>query len=65
MAIGGMPEVVAKYVASGDMLSCMNIIDDLVISYQDDFAKYKRLMPAHRIKEAFKAVVRQMGGKFV
>jgi predicted AAA+ superfamily ATPase len=65
MAIGGMPEVVAKYVASGDMLSCINIIDDLVISYQDDFAKYKRLMPAHRIKETFEAVVRQMGGKFV
>jgi predicted AAA+ superfamily ATPase len=65
MAIGGMPEVVAKYVASGDMLGCMSILDDLVISYQDDFAKYKRLMPAHRIREAFEAVVRQMGGKFV
>jgi predicted AAA+ superfamily ATPase len=65
MAIGGMPEVVAKYVTSGDMLSSMKIIDDLVISYQDDFAKYKRLIPANRIKEAFEAVVMQMGGKFV
>lgn len=65
MAIGGMPEVVAKYVASGDMLACMNIIDDLVISYQDDFAKYKRLMPVTRIREAFEAVVLQTGGKFV
>jgi predicted AAA+ superfamily ATPase len=65
MAIGGMPEVVAKYVNSGDMLQCMSIIDDLVISYQDDFAKYKKLMPANRIKEAFEAVARQMGGKFI
>ena len=65
MAIGGMPEVVAKYVHSGDMLACMKIIDDLVISYQDDFAKYKKLIPATRIKEAFEAVVLQMGGKFV
>ena len=65
MAIGGMPEVVAKYVASGDMLACMKIIDDLVISYQDDFAKYKKLMSANRIREAFEAVVLQMGGKFV
>lgn len=65
MAIGGMPEVVANYVANGDMLACMNIIDDLVITYQDDFAKYKRLMPASRIREAFEAVVMQMGGKFV
>lgn len=64
MAIGGMPEVVAKYVESGDMLACMGVIDDLVISYQDDFAKYKRLMPANRIREAFEAVVLQMGGKF-
>lgn len=65
MAIGGMPEVVAKYVDSGDILQCMGIIDDLVISYQDDFAKYKRLMPALRIREAFEAVVLQMGGKFM
>lgn len=65
LAIGGMPEVVAKYVSSGDMLACMKIIDDLVISYQDDFAKYKKLVPANRIKEAFDAVVLQMGGKFV
>jgi predicted AAA+ superfamily ATPase len=65
MAIGGMPEVVSKYVVSGDMLACMNIIDDLVISYQDDFAKYKRLMPANRIRDTFGAVVLQMGGKFV
>ena len=65
MAIGGMPEVVAKYVHSGDMLAAMKIIDDLVISYQDDFAKYKKMIPATRIKEAFEAVVLQMGGKFV
>ena len=65
MAIGGMPAVVANYVSKGDMLACMKIIDDLVISFYDDFAKYKRLMPAHRIKEAFDAVVLQMGGKFV
>jgi uncharacterized protein len=65
IAIGGMPEVVAKFVSTGDMLNCMNIIDDLVISLQDDFAKYKRQMPAHRIREAFEAVVLQMGGKFV
>ena len=65
MAIGGMPEVVAKYVTSGNMLDCMSIIDDLVISYQDDFAKYKGLIPAQRIREAFDAVVLQAGGKFV
>lgn len=65
LAIGGMPEVVAKYIESGDMLACMKIIDDLVISYQDDFAKYKKQVPATRIKEAFEAVVLQMGGKFV
>jgi hypothetical protein len=65
LAIGGMPEVVAKYVESGDMLECMGIIDDLVISFQDDFAKYKKLVPAQRIREAFDAVIRQTGGKFI
>ena len=65
IAIGGMPEVVAAYIASGDMLTCLKIIDDIVISYQDDFSKYKRLVPANRIREAFESVVLQMGGKFV
>ncbi len=58
-------KLLRNFVVEGDMLACMKIIDDLIISYQDDFAKYKKLMPANRIKEAFEAVVLQMGGKFI
>jgi predicted AAA+ superfamily ATPase len=63
--IGGMPEVVATYCKSGNLLNCQQILDDLVLSLRDDFAKYKYRVPASRIAGILDAVVRQNGKKFV
>lgn len=65
LILGGMPEVVTKYVAENDIRKCQRILDDLISSYQTDFSKYKARIPASRIREVFKAVVLQAGGKFV
>jgi len=65
LILGGMPEVVDKYVVENDLRACQRILDDLVSSYQTDFAKYKSRVPVSRIKEIFEAIVRQGGGKFV
>ncbi|MCD4709971.1 MAG: ATP-binding protein [Bacteroidales bacterium] len=65
LVLGGMPEVVTKYVAENDIRKCQRILDDLISSYQTDFSKYKARIPASRIREMFKAVVLQAGGKFV
>jgi predicted AAA+ superfamily ATPase len=40
--IGGMPEVVAKYLKTGDLISLNNIYQSLLNSYLDDIAKYAR-----------------------
>ncbi len=63
--IGGLPEVVAKWRDERDYLSCRQIQNDLLISYNDDFAKYRKKIPASRIQEVFRAVAEQGQGKFV
>lgn len=65
LIIGGMPEVVGKYVAQNDLRGCQRVLDDLISSIQSDFAKYKDKVPPSRIREVFKSIVRQAGGKFV
>ncbi|POY41539.1 ATP-binding protein [Flavobacterium alvei] len=64
LIIGGMPEAVKTYIANGDMLEVQRVLDDLILSIQADFAKYKvRVLPI-RIREVFDAVVLQVGTKF-
>jgi hypothetical protein len=65
LIIGGMPEVVRKYVAQNDLRGCQRVLDDIISSFRIDFAKYKDKVPSSRIREVFESVVRQAGGKFV
>lgn len=64
LVIGGMPEVVKKYVEKNDLKECQKVLDDLIISFRADFAKYKNKVPSLRIKEVFESVVLQSGGKY-
>ncbi len=65
LIIGGMPEVVEKYVIHNDLRGCQRVLDDLTSSLRTDFTKYKNRVPSSRIHEVFKSIVRQAGGKFV
>jgi len=65
MIIGGMPEVVKKYVIHNDIRECQRVLDDLISSLRTDFSKYKNRVPSSRILEVFESVVHQAGGKFV
>lgn len=65
ITIGGMPEIVAKYVENRDLLSAMNMLDDLLLVFHDDFAKYRKRVPLSRLAETFRSVAMQSGGKFV
>jgi predicted AAA+ superfamily ATPase len=61
---GGLPEVIRTYRETGDLRRSQSVLDQLIIGLEDDFAKYKRLVPASRIREVFAAVVNQSGSKF-
>lgn len=60
-----MPEVVSEYVKSQNILHCQEILTDLVISFRDDFSKYKKKVPGLRIAEVFESVAQQSEGKFI
>lgn len=65
MVIGGMPAVVARYCEDGNLLECQNILSELVMSFRDDFAKYRKRVPSSRIDATFRSVAEQGLGKFV
>ncbi|MCL2028536.1 MAG: AAA family ATPase [Bacteroidales bacterium] len=65
LIIGGMPEVVAEFVKTQDFLQCQKILNSLLQSFRNDFAKYKKRIPATRINEVFSSVAQQAEGKFV
>ena len=62
--IGGMPEVVAEYIKTKNIVSCHKIINDLLETLRDDFAKYKKRSPVQRLKEVFDSITFQSGNKF-
>jgi predicted AAA+ superfamily ATPase len=64
LIIGGMPQAVRTYVEKGDLLEVQRTLDDLIISIQADFVKYRKSMPPARIRSVFESVVRQVGTKF-
>jgi predicted AAA+ superfamily ATPase len=59
-----MPEVVHAYVSNGNLLEVQRVLDDLIISIQADFTKYKKRIPSDRIKLVFDGVVQQVGLKY-
>lgn len=65
LIIGGMPEVVAKYIENGDLRECQAVLDDLIISLRADFTKYKHRIPSIRVRKVFESIVYQSGKKFV
>jgi len=65
MLIGGMPEVVANYVQTRDLLGSQVILEDIITTFRDDFSKYRTRMPSLVLNEVFESVMRQAQGKFI
>jgi predicted AAA+ superfamily ATPase len=65
MLIGGMPESVASYAKSRDLFGSQKVIEDLLVTFRDDFSKYRTRMPALILNEVFESVMHQSEGKFI
>jgi predicted AAA+ superfamily ATPase len=61
---GGMPEVVDTYIKTFNLNQCQIILDNIITSIIDDFAKYKKRSPVSRLREVFNSIVHQTGKKF-
>ncbi|MDE6794820.1 MAG: AAA family ATPase, partial [Muribaculaceae bacterium] len=64
LLIGGMPEVVSKWVLTHDYLQCQELQDDLLISYEDDFPKYKKKVDPQLLRMTLRSAATQATGKF-
>lgn len=65
MLVGGMPEVVAKWVDTHDYLACQEVQDDIVVSYEDDFPKYRKKIDPTMLRLTMRSVAAQATKKFV
>ena len=65
MLVGGMPEAVAKWVETHDYLACQEIQDDIVVTYEDDFPKYRKKIDPTLLRNTMRSVAVQATKKFV
>ena len=65
MLTGGMPEAVGKWVETHDFLACQQILDDIIITYEDDFAKYKKRVDPLLLRQTLRSAAVQTSQKFV
>jgi predicted AAA+ superfamily ATPase len=64
LALGGMPDVVQRWVNKKDPLECTKIHHMLLNSYRQDFAKYTRKLQIKYVELMFKHIPMQLGRKF-
>ncbi len=65
MLVGGMPEVVGKWVETHDYLACQEIQDDIVMAYEDDFPKYRKSIDPMLLRLTLRSAAVQATRKFV
>jgi len=65
MVLGGLPEVVDNYARTGNTVVSQKMIDELIRTFRDDFAKYKTRVATEKIDATFNSTAFQAGSKFV
>jgi predicted AAA+ superfamily ATPase len=65
MILGGLPEVIDNYSRTGDAVVSQRMIDELILTFRDDFAKYKTRVATEKIDATFNSVAFQAGSKFI
>lgn len=65
MLVGGMPEAVSKWVETHDYLACQEVQDDIVVTYEDDFPKYKKRVAPLLLRLTMRSAAVQATKKFV
>ena len=65
LLVGGMPESVKTWIQKSDYLACRNVQNDIIETYIDDFAKYKKRISPTVLQQTLRSVAVQSGSKFV
>ena len=64
LMVGGMPASVAAWVSTHDYLQCQTELDDIQLTYYDDFAKYAKKVDPTLLRNTLQSVILQTGNKF-
>ena len=65
MLVGGMPEAVKTWVKYHDFVRCQEVQDDIVVTYEDDFTKYKKNVGPILLRQTLRSAAVQATKKFV
>lgn len=63
--VGGMPAAVTEWIETRSYLEVAHVHRDIIDTYQDDFAKYKKRVSPVVLRQVLRSVALQVGQKFV
>ena len=64
LMVGGMPASVAAWISTHDYRNCQTELDDIQLTYYDDFAKYAKKVDPMLLRNTLQSVILQIGDKF-
>ncbi|MCL5436677.1 MAG: AAA family ATPase [Candidatus Dependentiae bacterium] len=64
IAVGGLPEAVARWRATRNIRFCLETHHDLLITYRQDFEKYAKKFQIKYLNALFTSIPHQIGTKF-
>ena len=65
LMVGGMPASVAAWITSHDYRQCQTELDDIQLTYYDDFVKYAKKVDPTLLRNTLQSVILQIGNKFI
>lgn len=63
LLVGGMPEAVVTWTKTHDISLCRQIHNDIILTYEDDFNKYRRRISPELLRLSMRGVCHQIGEK--
>lgn len=63
LLVGGMPEAVLAWIKTHNFNQCSHIQEDIILTYEDDFSKYKKRVSTDLLRTTLHGICHQAGEK--
>ena len=63
LLVGGMPEAVLAWIKTHDFNQCSRVQEDIILTYDDDFSKYKKRVSLDLLRTTMRGICHQLGEK--
>ena len=63
LLVGGMPEAVLAWIKTHNFNQCIHIQEDIILTYEDDFSKYKKRVSPNLLRTTLHGICHQPGEK--